>query len=1265
MTNRKTYGPSVIETKKYPKHEPVFPDWKHLFRPAVLKKAETEKIECMKRWHGLMGEGRNRRTRTVIDDLPTEFGTTFDRNTEFRCTCGQPYCSHEAAVMLWYEKEYGPVVQEEQDYEYARRVRREKGEDLLKELRKHQEEDGKTEIPALPFFSDLEIPSGIVRFDVEGIAEACRTTDYHIRRANSLLENNLERVTVRLGKTREGKETLRADYYFREYEDLLDVGGTLILGPDSIINKAVQIHAASWQVSLNEKWENDRQFLNEYDLTAFYALWKYSLTLRDEDHTDSKAEEFFRNLEEQENEELFEETVREERKQCVDLLPRITIEDGEAKLSFKAGLHGGRLFVVRNLEQFAFSYNRKRVFELTKKEVIDFRTCDFSKESRKLADFVIRRVGEMNAINEKMWNKTGKELAITFQQNLTGALLDNFYDAAAGSTAEFTDKTNNVKDERISIGYTRMNFSLKVEDLLDTKGNFLGVAVSGLIPVLIHGSSSNYILNASYLSRMNREERRVLEPFRQVADASGYFRFQVGQSKLQEFYYRILPKLLNNPYVRLENECSDLLSQYLPPEPVFTFYLDYLDGEVLLNAKVAYDERTYDLCSPSNGEYRDVVQEERVERVLKKIFWDSRVEPGRYVMVPGEEELFTFLNRDLSLMEKYGSVMVSSSLSSIRTRSIPNMNFGISVKSGLLDLSLTSSELSAEELSEVLASYQKKKKYHRLKSGEFISLEETAQVQQILDVFESMNLVPDEVIRKRVHLPVFRALYLDRLLENHEAIISARDRTFRSLVKGFRTVRDADYELPAELEPVLRPYQTFGYKWLRTLASAGFGGILADEMGLGKTLQMISVFDALYQEGGRKANLVICPASLVYNWEEEIQRFAPDLRVLPLAGSTAQRKKQLKMLKEGEEVFDVYITSYDLLKRDISLYEEIPFGCCVLDEAQFIKNQKSNAAKSVKVIHSDYRFALTGTPIENRLSEMWSIFDFLMPGFLYSAKEFSTRFENPITRSHDEQATEKLKMMVSPFILRRRKEDVLTDLPAKLEEVRYAVLSGEQAKLYDAEVQKMKTMLKTGNAQEDRFKVFAELTRIREICCDPSLLFEGYADESAKRSACMELIQSAVDGGHRMLVFSQFTSMLALLESDLKEAGIPYYMLTGETSKAKRLQLVHSFNEEGEVPVFLISLKAGGTGLNLTGADVVIHYDPWWNLAATNQATDRAHRIGQEKQVTVYKMIARGTIEEKIMDLQNAKQDLAEAVLAGSADTLMTLTPEELLALLN
>ncbi|MCC8046667.1 MAG: DEAD/DEAH box helicase [Clostridiales bacterium] len=430
-------------------------------------------------------------------------------------------------------------------------------------------------------------------------------------------------------------------------------------------------------------------------------------------------------------------------------------------------------------------------------------------------------------------------------------------------------------------------------------------------------------------------------------------------------------------------------------------------------------------------------------------------------------------------------------------------------------------------------------------------------------------------------------------------------------------------------------------------------------------MQTISALMYDYGEkkpGTERPSLVVCPASLVYNWQEEFVKFAPDMQVLPITGGAVARRKALAAWDSTQ----VYLISYDLLKRNIAELSEREFFYVILDEAQYIKNSGAAVSKAVKTLKAGHRLALTGTPIENRLSELWSIFDFLMPGFLYSQKDFEQRFAIPVTKGKDQEAMEKLKKMTSPFLMRRRKEDVLKGLPAKLEEVRYVPISGEQQKLYDAQVLKLKNTILDGTmgTGTGKVKVLAELTKIREICCDPSLLFENYHEESAKREAAIGLIRQAIDGGHRMLLFSQFTSMLALLEEDLKAEGIPYYILTGSTSKEKRIRLVHQFNE-GDVPVLLISLKAGGNGLNLTGADIVIHYDPWWNMAAQNQATDRAHRIGQTRQVTVYRLILKGTIEERILRLQEEKKDLADQVLSGEGTSLSGLSQEELLELLG
>ena len=651
------------------------------------------------------------------------------------------------------------------------------------------------------------------------------------------------------------------------------------------------------------------------------------------------------------------------------------------------------------------------------------------------------------------------------------------------------------------------------------------------------------------------------------------------------------------------------------------------------------------------------------EEILQKVkeYFPYEEEDGRIHCGEEEDLQYKVLTSGVDALLRLGDVHATDRFKRITIRRKPQMTVGVRMESDLLNLNLTSSELSEEELLEILRSYRRKKKYHRLKNGDFVQLEEET-MEELQQLMKLGNASPEDFVKGDMQVPAYRALYLDKVLEKKDVLYAKRDSTFRTLVKEFKTVSDSEYEVPGTLQNVVRSYQEFGYKWLRTVESYRFGGILADDMGLGKTLQMISVLLAAKQENRLGTALVVTPASLVYNWKEEFAKFAPQLAVEIMAGSKSEREE----IMCRSESADVLITSYDLLKRDILFYKERSFSYQIIDEAQYIKTHTTAAAKAVKAVNSKIRFALTGTPIENRLSELWSIFDFLMPGFLYTYDRFRSELEQPIVKQGDERTMKRLKRMGEPFILRRLKQDVLSDLPEKNEEVCYVNFEEKQQQLYDGQVLHMKQILEEESEEsfrKNRFAILAEITKIRQICCDPALCLDNYDGPSAKRETCLELIKSAVDGGHKILIFSQFRSLLELVEKDLRQEGIVNFKITGETKKEDRVELVNRFNQDG-TPVFLISLKAGGTGLNLTGADIVIHLDPWWNVAAQNQATDRAHRIGQTKNVSVYKLIAKNSIEEKILRLQESKAALADEILDGNTGGLMSMSREDLLELL-
>ena len=709
----------------------------------------------------------------------------------------------------------------------------------------------------------------------------------------------------------------------------------------------------------------------------------------------------------------------------------------------------------------------------------------------------------------------------------------------------------------------------------------------------------------------------------------------------------------------------------MPFLTLLLFYLDRNNENIECKVHAVYGETeisildTIEAGDEKDYGFRMRSREEEILFYLNEIF--PFYDKEREVLHCGSQEdlVFNVMKDGLEVLSGLGEVHCTQAFKNMNVMQKVNVSVGVSIQKGMLDLDIISDELSHKELLEILEQYRAKKTYFRLKNGSFVNLEND-ELKMLDEITNTLQLSSKEFLKGKIHLPIYRSLYLDKLLEENSSVYNTRDKSFRNMIKNFKAVNEADFEEPESLSKIMRGYQRNGFKWMKLLESYGFGGILADDMGLGKTIQAIAVLLAAKQEVKDKdenTSLVVAPASLVFNWKDEFERYAPQLQVGVVNGSQDERQEII----DSYENYDVLVTSYDLLKRDISYYEDKKFDYQIIDEAQYIKNHTTVAAKSVKVIKSNVKYALTGTPIENRLSELWSIFDYLMPGFLYKYETFKKEIETRIVKNEDEEAAKRLQKMVAPFILRRLKTDVLKDLPDKLEETRVVAIDGEQRKLYDAQVVHMRQEIAKQSGEEfsrNKLQILAELTKLRQICCDPSLCFENYKGESAKTEACIELLQSALDGGHKVLLFSQFTSMLALLENRLKKEGIDYYKITGETPKEKRLQLVKEFNENN-VGVFLISLKAGGVGLNLTGADVVIHYDPWWNVAAQNQATDRAHRIGQQKKVTVYKLIAKQSVEEKIQKLQEAKKDLADKVISGEANQLNNMSKEELLEILS
>lgn len=957
------------------------------------------------------------------------------------------------------------------------------------------------------------------------------------------------------------------------------------------------------------------------------------------------------------------------KKESLTLLPRLIRKGGKLSVSFRIGEK--RLFVIKKLDKFCQNVKDSAADTYGSSTKLNHSLDNFNEKGKKWIHFINQVVREEEEFQRRLAESRYhyyRKCEVGGELNLFGWRLDEFYEQMADEAVEFDDRDSWEKRKRnISCAKRNPKLTMNISaEKLKGDQEFHGIVVNGNLPDMYFGTDTAYFISDDCLNRVDKEILEKIEPLTSLTDGET-FSFHVGRNNLSEFYYRILPKL--REIAEITETEPEKFRSYLPPEAHFVFYLDAEEQNVTCNVYARYGEKEVPASDVLHGDiserleaFRDAAREEEMLFQAMQWFPEINQETGEFHCGGDEERIYQVMERGTECLMELGEVRCTKRFLGYHAVRSVKVSVGVSVSSGLLDLDISTEDVPRDELLDILNSYRAKKKYYRLKDGSFVNLED-ASLEMLAELANAAHLKPKELVKGKMHLPMYRTLYLDKMLEENEGVYSSRDSHFREVVKDFKTVKDADFEVPERLAKIMRKYQKNGFKWLRTLETWQFGGILADDMGLGKTLQAISVLLASKQEGKEGTALIVTPASLVFNWQEELNRFAPELTVSLITGMQEERQTKIDAYREA----DVLVTSYDLLKRDIAFYEGKQFSFEIIDEAQYIKNHTTAAAKAVKVINSRIRYALTGTPVENRLSELWSIFDYLMPGFLYSYDVFKKEMETPIVKNNDEAAMKRLQKMVGPFILRRLKENVLKDLPEKLEECRYVRFEDTQQKLYDAQALHMRENIARQNHEEfqkNRMQILSELTRLRQICCDPSLCFENYKGETAKLEACLQLIQSAMDGGHRILVFSQFTSMLEILQGQLAASGISYYTITGNTSKEKRLQLVKEFNE-GEVPVFLISLKAGGVGLNLTGADVVIHYDPWWNLAVQNQATDRAHRIGQTKKVTVYKLIAKNTIEEKIQKLQEAKRDLAEQVIGGEAAGLGSLSREDILELLE
>ena len=902
-------------------------------------------------------------------------------------------------------------------------------------------------------------------------------------------------------------------------------------------------------------------------------------------------------------------------------------DQGQFKLRFKIGIAGGTQYMVKNIQSFLTDVTRSSYVSYGKKLAFKHDENNFDEPSKKLISFMRKMIANQLSQDHQYRNMVRSLI-------LTNGVIDDFFETFEQVPSTYRNFYLDESSELPTIQIEQLESYYYVK--LKTKYRY------------VLGQNHLYHLDGHVLVRTK------LDLAGKTADLlyklSRQNEFVVRNSDFNAFYTYVLSDIKH--FVQIAGVETDVLT-----EDSINIYADVNERDQVC-VKVIYQYENQPDRPGFSGQNTELsLNAHKIESYIKSYAAINTAEKVAYI-TNDHYKMQEFINAGLAYLQQYANVYVSEVLKQVGTKGNIQMTAGVTIKNDLLRIDLESVDIPRDELASVLESYRQKKKFHRLKNGERLYLD-ADELEEVDKMLQSYQIDPSKIEDGQINLDLFRAFSINERAENDNSLIHFnRSDLFKDVIERFENINTANYEITSRYDQLLRDYQKYGYQWLRTLSDYGFGGILADDMGLGKTLQVISLLDQRPKDG--QLSIVVAPTSLILNWEDEVKKFAPSLAAVSVHGTLKVRKQIIDCAQD----YELLVTSYDYIRRDFKLYEHLQFDYVILDEAQYIKNQKTKSAHAVKALRGKHRFVLTGTPIENSLAELWSIFDFLMPGYLYPYAYFSREYERPIVKDKDEQKQLELRKLISPFILRRRKTEVLKELPDKIETTIPIEFSEDEKKLYLANLSQVNVELQDKLQMEkvSAIAILAMLTRLRQICCEPRVLYENIVHASSKMVACIELIKQLRENGKKVLLFSSFTSVLDLLHAELDKEGIKHYMLTGSTDKVKRRELVAKFQEDA-TEVFLISLKAGGTGLNLTAAEAVIHFDPWWNMSAQNQATDRAHRIGQEHTVQVFKLIMKESIEEKIQLLQEAKKDLADAFVEGNDGTITSMSQEDIMEL--
>lgn len=957
-----------------------------------------------------------------------------------------------------------------------------------------------------------------------------------------------------------------------------------------------------------------------------------------------------------------EEELAQDGTSGTKLVPIFLYNDTDKKLKVEFKIGNEQLTKINNLPDFFERMLNREKYKYN--NVLEFihEENAFEEQSRPLLKFLLKYAEIIKYANDV--NNNYAHYGRNFNVNnvvLSNTGLDELFEILKGKTVEFETKTGERKiqfiDEPIDI-----KFILEKSDE-STYCLTPNIDVYGYD--IFYGKNYSYFLidNKMHkcLPKVENRNLELLEVYKKNYTQSIIF----NENNLRNFFAIVVPKIKDN--FEIKNIDKEQIEKFMPKDLYVKIYLDYNEkGYIIADVKFCYGNVEFNPIKNVNLEItRNAIQENEVLDTFVQTGFMLDSANARLVLA-NDEKIYNFLSKEIEDYMKKFEVLVAEDFKKKDIKKIKIKSIGVKIENNLLDINLEDFKFNIYEIKDIINKYKLRKKFYRLKDGTYISLEKNSSLDFLENLTDNIEIEDENVEENSIKLPIYRALYLEKIFKNMPNTNIQKNEYYKNMISQIEDRQiDLSTKIPPKLNAELRTYQKIGYKWLRTLEQYKMGGILADDMGLGKTIQLLAVILSYVQKnkGNVKPSIIICPSSLALNWYNEIQKFTPTLKALVISDDYLERKRKIEEIGK----YQVIITSYDSLKRDIDLYENYCFKYVVADEAQYIKNNNTKNSKAIKTINAETKFALTGTPIENSLSELWSIFDFIMPGYLYKYKKFKELYETPIIKEQNEDVMNKLKKQIEPFVLRRTKGEVLTELPDKTVTILNNEMSEEQYNIYMSYMaqarKEIMSQIDINGFEKSQIKILSLLMRLRQICCHPKLFLREYEGESSKLNQCIEIIQDAVLGGHKILLFSSYTSMFEIIEEKLKNIGVKYLKLTGQTKVGERIELVDKFNTDENIKVFLISLKAGGTGLNLTGADMVIHYDPWWNLSAENQATDRTYRIGQKRNVQVYKLITKNSIEEKIYELQQKKAKLIDNMLSTDATFINKLSKDDILAL--